>query len=178
MKEMNQIMAHQRTPEQVRQHIQESSTIDDNGCWLWNKHIAPNGYGTMRYAGGTNTGAHRVSFMVFNGEIPDGMVVRHHPTLCNNKRCVNPEHLIVGTHQENIHDKILAGTMNQGESHYRSNLTESDVIMMREIYDKHIKGKGSASNKEHSVPKLAKMFGVSYQLADRVCRRLTWKHLP
>lgn len=70
-------------------------------CWLWRGHTEGGGYGYIR-AGGKTHGllrAHRVSYMIHVGPIPDGLVLDH---LCRNKRCVNPEHLEPVTIGENV----------------------------------------------------------------------------
>lgn len=84
--------------------MREKIEIDDNGCWLWTAYVAPNGYGRLivgsRIDGTRRCAvAHRVSFEHFVGPVPDGFELDH---LCNVRRCVNPEHLQVVTHRENI----------------------------------------------------------------------------
>ena len=72
-----------------------------NTCWVWQKQLDYQGYGRIK---GNPYGirAHRVSYQLFVGAIPEGLVLRH---TCNNKSCVNPEHLILGTHKENAQDR-------------------------------------------------------------------------
>ena len=169
-------MVRQRTREET-QSVIKSKILIEGDCWIWQGLKSSNGYGQMRCQGKPNQGSHRVSYWAFVGDIPDGMVVRHHPTLCNNKHCVNPDHLLLGTQQDNIDDKQVANTQCKGETNGRSKLTEQMVIEMRHLYDTHIKGKGSANNKQWSVPKLAQHFNISPVTADKVCRRQTWTHL-
>jgi len=70
----------------------------ENGCWMWTSSGSPNGYGKFHF-NGKYQWAHRVSYMLFKGEIPEGMTIDH---ICMNKRCVNPDHLRVMTLAENI----------------------------------------------------------------------------
>lgn len=70
----------------------------ETGCWLWTGAVSRDGYGHMGWKG-TITGAHRVSYMLFIGPVPQGMEVDHYQ--CRNRRCVNPEHLKAVTHREN-----------------------------------------------------------------------------
>lgn len=71
--------------------------IQAPNCWIWKGAIATNGYGAF-YFDKKIKRAHRVSYEIFNGPIPDGLVVDH---ICNNKLCVNPKHLQVLTSREN-----------------------------------------------------------------------------
>ncbi len=71
------------------------------GCWNWNKRLTSAGYGKFG-----NTSAHRVSYALYVGQIPDGMCVLHR---CDNKKCVNPDHLFIGTQQDNVKDMNLKG---------------------------------------------------------------------
>lgn len=68
------------------------------GCWNWGACILKNGYG-QTYWNGKRDYAHRVSYQIYKGEIPDGLVIDH---LCRNKACVNPEHLELVSQSENV----------------------------------------------------------------------------
>lgn len=71
-----------------------------NECWIW-IGSTKNGYGQFTTYKNKNNYAHRMSYVLFKGEIPEGLLVRHK---CHNKLCVNPEHLLLGTHQDNMDD--------------------------------------------------------------------------
>lgn len=73
---------------------------ESSGCWEWAGHRNNKGYG-IAWDGKAMTGAHRVSYRVFVGEIPDGLFVLHR---CDNPPCCNPEHLFLGTHLDNMKD--------------------------------------------------------------------------
>ena len=76
-----------------------------NGCWEWQAAKTRLGYG--RFAPeGTTVKAHRVSFELCKGPIPDGMHVMHS---CDNPPCVNPEHLSLGSNQDNVNDREAKG---------------------------------------------------------------------
>lgn len=77
------------------------------GCWMWLRSFGSHGYGNACKPGVGVTVAHRVSFEAFNGPIPDGMLVQHS---CDNRWCVNPNHLSLGTDATNALDKQLKGS--------------------------------------------------------------------
>jgi hypothetical protein len=79
----------------------------NTGCWNWTKHLSGGGYGAFKIEGIMRP-AHRVSYELFWGEIPDGLQVCHR---CDNKRCINPDHLFLGTQKDNIADCIKKGRM-------------------------------------------------------------------
>lgn len=78
---------------------------DGDGCWLWTASAMKKGYGQMSVPGGMAR-AHRISYELHYGPIPDGMFVCH---TCDNPRCVNPAHLWLGTNSDNLHDAIRKG---------------------------------------------------------------------
>ena len=77
--------------------------LKTESCWLWTGHLDKDGYGTLR-VGPTQVRAHRFSWELANG--PTDLLVRH---TCNNPRCVRPDHLVPGTHLENMADRKAAG---------------------------------------------------------------------
>lgn len=76
-----------------------------DGCWEWTAFVHPKGYG-MFGVGREARRAHRVSYEIANGPIPDGLCVCHS---CDNRRCVRPDHLFLGTNQDNVDDKMRKG---------------------------------------------------------------------
>lgn len=76
-------------------------------CWEWKYSRIKTGYGNFHF-GRTKLKAHRVSYLIFVGKIPDGICVLHR---CDNPPCCNPAHLFLGTHLENIRDAVAKGRM-------------------------------------------------------------------
>lgn len=140
--------------------IEKIGPVNENGCRLWLGATARNGYGNFGIAGGKTINVHRLAYMIFIGAIPDGMDVCH---TCDVRRCVNQDHLFLGTRLENIQDMVKKGRGCRGEKQGASKLTESQV---REIM----------ASKETGIS-LAKKYGVGPQQISRIKNGLRWKHV-
>ncbi len=89
-----------------------------DGCWLWIGTIKNSlGYGSFHY-NKNSFSAHKMSWTLYNGEIPKGLVVRHQ---CDTPRCVNPKHLLLGTQKQNMQDMVKRGRhANQQKTHCKN----------------------------------------------------------
>jgi len=98
-------------------------------CWEW-AGSQGNGYGQIGAGGGEagSIGAHRASWLIHHGPIPDGVFVLHR---CDNKTCVNPDHLFLGTPGDNMRDKVAKGRHNspRGERHWRTRRRMEDQCL-------------------------------------------------
>jgi hypothetical protein len=133
-------------------------------CWLWNAYRNHDGYGRARH-NGKQTGAHRVSWQLHNGPIPEGLHVCHH---CDNPPCVNPAHLFLGTHRDNCVDRMLKGRGGdrKGVKHGRAKLTNEQVHEIRRLRLEGV----------HAFV-IAKQFGISWANVYRIASKNTWTHI-
>lgn len=135
--------------------------VPECGCWLWTGGRYSNGYGSMpsgKKAG--NEPAHRFAYRTFKGVIPAGLFVCHK---CDTKSCVNPDHLFLGTHQQNMNDMVAKGRGAIGERHGFAKLSDEQVISIRAD--------------PRPLFAIAAEHGVSDATIHNVKRRKTWKHV-
>ena len=129
----------------------------DNGCWQWRSHTDKDGYGVLP-GDRQSTRAHRLSYEIHRGVIPDDLIVCHH---CDNPGCVNPDHLFIGTQKDNAQDALKKRRHYVGEKNGRSKLTEENV---KEILNSNINGQ-----------QLADKLGVTRSTINKVRKGITWK---
>lgn len=134
--------------------------INENGCWIWAAGTRPNSKGTLypRHWSddGKSIGAHRFSYELIHGAIPKSLYVCHK---CDTPLCVNPDHLFVGTHHDNMKDMVQKhrSFTGRGENKKgRARLTNNQASQIR--------------NMNISQVKIAKLFGVSQSTIGRIKR--------
>jgi hypothetical protein len=134
----------------------------NSGCWLWIGALAHSGYGRMR----GREYAHRFSYRFHKGQVGNLHVLHR----CDNPPCVNPDHLFLGTHDDNMADMVSKGRYDagrvkmRGELHYKAVLTEKQVYAIR--------------RDERRVGEIAKEYGVTPTAISAVKSRMSWRHLP
>lgn len=130
-----------------------------DGCWLWQGALRGKGYGSFRI-GRKNHIASRVSYQLYKGDIPEGLVVCHR---CNTPSCVNPKHLYLGTYSDNTQQAVKEGRqfVASGEKNGQAKLTYDQVVAIRADtrYQREI----------------AKDYGISQLHVSRIKRKLVWK---
>lgn len=133
------------------------------GCWEWNGFLNSGGYGRYKW-NQRNWLAHRLMWMITYGELDPLLDVCH---TCDNRKCVNPEHLFLGTHTDNMQDMLDKGRSNypKGERSGKSKLTEKAVELIRK-----------ASKEGITQTELGNLFGVAHTTIGRVLRSETWKN--
>jgi len=140
-----------------------------DGCWLWTGSTDGHGYGSIGKGGqrGPLLKAHRVSWEIHRGPVPDGMEVCHH---CDNPPCTNPDHLFLGTQADNMADAARKGrtrnTPFRGEANGHAIFSEIDIRAIRQA---HATGVG--------VKALGRLYGTSHTNIGFIVRRETWRHV-
>ena len=127
-------------------------------CWEWTAAKDSSGYGCISI-GGRLDGAHRVSWRIAFGEIPNGLLVLHK---CDNRSCVNPDHLFLGTVKDNVQDMVAKGRNVAGEG--RRKLTATQVV---DVF--RLRAKGWLQRE------IAQEMRVSQKQISRILRGENWK---
>jgi hypothetical protein len=138
--------------------------VDKSGdCWEWMAYKQPYG---QYWNGKRLVQAHRFSYELANGPIPDGLCVLHN---CDNPGCVNPAHLFLGTQKDNIRDALEKGRLvnQKGENNPRSILTEKKVLTVRAEY----------KTGKTSCRKLGREHGIDYKHINNIINRKNWSHI-
>lgn len=156
--------------------------VDRTGtCWIWTGPKTGNGYGAIRedYPSRKQVAAHRASWVVHFGMIEPGFLICHH---CDTPLCVRPDHLFIGTTQDNSDDKIAKGRDARGGQHGRrlhperyprgsavtgARLTDDAVRTMRHRY----------ADGGMTLGGLGREYGISKQTVWKIVRGLAWAHV-
>ncbi len=137
------------------ERIRRGITVLANGCWCFNRKSG--GYASFRLDG-RSMGAHRASYLLHKGEIPPGLYVLHK---CDNPLCVNPEHLFLGTQQENSDDKFAKGRGMEGDRHRNRKIDAATADLIRK-----------AGGTQQWI---ADWFGISRSQVSRIKNGVNWR---
>lgn len=149
------------------QHVDKTAT-----CWNWTGALTSGGYGNCK-ENGRVVRAHRKAWELVNGPIPAGMWVLHH---CDNRRCVNPAHLFLGTARDNAVDCVRKGRMyrvpknrlRRGERAKSAKFTMDQVRQMRQMY----------TGKPEQRKQIAARFGVNIRTLSDILRGVSYREEP
>lgn len=145
--------------ERFEKYVDKSSV-----CWEWQGKISTFGYGQFSITWGDCWQAHRLAFKLYKGIDPKNLCVCH---TCDNRSCVNPKHLWLGTQQENIKDMIKKGRAIKAtsENNGGAKLTWKKVNEIRELY----------KTGKYFYKDLGKKFNVSKSTIKRIINKWSWK---
>jgi hypothetical protein len=139
------------------------TTKTESGCLEWAGYRHRQGYGVLTYLG-KQWKAHRLSYVLSHGEIPEGLFVLHR---CDNPPCINPDHLWAGTQRDNVMDMVGKGrarrTPLRGEKSPTTTLTEDDVRAIR------------ADPRRHA--EIAASYGIAKSTVTGITTRRRWRHV-
>lgn len=132
-------------------------------CWEWTGHLDTKGYGKLRIDGKT-TGAHRISWVLYNSQITSSDFICHH---CDNPPCVNPMHLFKGSNMDNVRDAQSKGRYSgmPGTANPSCKLSLDDVLYIRN------------NSKTMTAIALAEKFSISPSTISCIIHRRIWRHI-
>jgi hypothetical protein len=145
----------------IAERFARNIQCDPSGCWLWVGTLDRLGYGRFGM-NGKQPGAHRIAWLLHHGEIPSGLGVCHR---CDIPRCVNPDHLFLGTQKDNLRDCSRKGRTPLGEKQGRSKLKTDEVLEIRDL--------ASALPQRQ----IAVLYGVSQSTISDIISRRKWPHV-
>jgi hypothetical protein len=134
-----------------------------DGCWLWTGRTDRCGYGIYNINNFCHK-AHRYAYEQISKEKIGKKIAMH---TCDTPKCVNPNHIMLGTHQDNQKDKFQKNRQAKGQKIHTAKLTDNDIFQLRQRY----------KNEKITYLQLAKEFGVCRDTIQKAIRGIYWKHL-
>lgn len=150
--------------EDISRFVEKIDKLEgEDPCWLWTAVTNPDGYGNFKL-NGTMVKAHRVSYTIFHGPIPNGLSVLH---TCDTPACVAPRHLWAGTPLDNARDREEKGRGHDkaGEANGRAKLTLAEVWQIRDL----------VKSKLFTGLQIGKMYGISNVVVSKIHLKQLWK---
>lgn len=153
-----------------KQRFYNKISISESGCWLWKAGTTG---GKMPYGkfwlNGTYMKAHRASYILHIGGIPDGACVCHK---CDTPLCVNPEHLFIGSKRDNAIDMVTKGRGGQSKNPPRGDRRVDSKLTQEKVLD--IRKRCSEGQSQSSVGKL---YGIAQSAVCKIVNRIRWSHV-
>jgi hypothetical protein len=148
----------------LRERLLKRFQIVPSGCWEYTGGINNKGYGRIK-DDFKNLLAHRVSYEIFIGEIQEDFCVCHK---CDNRKCINPAHLFLGTKADNNKDRHDKGRSadHSGEKNGRAKLSAADIKMIIELREKGL-----------TYKQISQKFPVNVQTIGKVCNQKLWRNI-
>ena len=153
--------------ETIKDKLERRSVVNIvTGCVEWTG-FTDRGYGKIMVKTEAGKliprGAHRLAYQEYVGIIPEDLYVCHH---CDNRKCINPEHLFLGTPRDNTQDMMSKGRWAHGDRSGSAKLTEKQVIIIRKLSRNGATGKA-----------LGAEYGVSAATISHITNRKTWNEI-
>ena len=134
-----------------------SNTVNNGECLEWIRCLNSDGYPRMHWKGNCNGKVHRIVYELVHGELPEGHCIRH---ICDNPKCINPEHLLLGTAADNMADR------DSRERHGKSKLSHTDVRAIRVLCRAGFKN-----------VQISRMYGIDARTVSSIKHGHHWKHI-
>lgn len=154
------------TEKQIARFWAKVKILGPEDCWEWKASLNGCGYGHVGINGKMFI-SHRVAWELTYGPIPKGLCICHK---CDNPPCINPNHLFIGTQQDNVTDMESKGraVRSNGEKNGKAKLTKDQVIEIRRLY---------AIESHMSLSAIGRAFGVTPSAIYNIVNRKFWKHI-
>ena len=145
----------------MKNYLMDRMTINmETECWEWDLRIDKDGYGQCRINRKIKR-THRISWETFREKIPKGKCVLHH---YDNPKCINPNHLYIGTHQDNMDDKIQRGRSGNTRDQYNNNFRGKKVIADGILYTSYTKAGKALGISGNGIKKRIKLGWEGYSI--------------
>lgn len=146
--------------------IFDNINYNENGCWLWNGYVNRDGYGMTSFNKKQHVLVHRLIFECYNGPIKKEDIIRHK---CNKPSCCNPDHLLLGTVQDNVNDRVRENRSAIGSRNNRAVLNEYDVYQIL---------LGIENNKFNSIRQIVDEYSmITRKAIESLLKGESWMHV-